>query len=249
MYLHFAHVARISIFQFLSALLVLTGPANVRAEQPALELANVPDFNERYAGNTQVNGQFLSGLSYSATATKGAFGDLKLGLSHKGNGSALTVCVRVTTDDGRYWAANMYRAATAFSVPPKVPVPTRYAEQLEVYGPDSLLTLATLAEDCNQAVRKVYVPAIVGARNVNAALLAYVNVSQSRVEANVQRADKVVLGTGKCRKPAGGPRVTYSHVCEIPVTEAMKGMTLDLVVEVKGLTGTPTKQSYSVHVE
>lgn len=249
MNLRFAHVSRISLIQYLSALLMLTGPTTSRAEEPALELANVPDFNERYAGNTQVNGQFLSGLSYATTATKGAFGDLKLGLSHTENGPELTVCVRVTTDDGRYWAANMYRAATAFSVPPKVPVPTRYAEQLGVYGPDSLLPLATLAEDCNEAARKVYIPAIIGARQENAALLAYVNVSQSRVVAEVQGPDAVVLGAGKCKKPAGGPRVTYSHVCEIPVTEAMKGRTLELVIGVKGMTGGTTKQSYSVHVE
>ncbi|UHS59193.1 hypothetical protein [Agrobacterium vaccinii] len=249
MNLRIVRISRISIIPCLSVLLMLNGLATAWAEEPELQLANVPEFNERYAGNTQVNGQFLSGLSYTASAAKGPLKDLKLGLSHTESTSAVTVCVRLTTDDGRYWAANMYRAPAAFSAPPKVPVPTRYAEQLEVYGPDSLLTLATLAEDCNVTTRNVYVPAIIGSRQENAALLAYVNVSQSKITAELIGADAVVLGTGKCKKPAGGPRVTYSHICEIPLSSAMKGVVLTLDIEVKGLTGSRTKQSYSVHVE
>lgn len=249
MHFYRAGAARTWTVSCLSAFLMFAPSAFSQSEEPVLELANVPDFNERYAGNTQVNGQFLSGLSYAATATKGALGDLKLGLVRGGDQPSATVCIRVTTDDGRYWAANMYRAKNPSSAPPKIPVPTRYAEQLGVYGADSLLLLATLAEDCNEAASKVYVPAIIGSRQEKTSLLAYVNVSQSRVVAGLEDEGKKVLAEGKCRKPAGGPRVTYSHVCEIPVPDTMKGATLDLVIGVKGMTGSTTNQRYSVHVE
>ena len=248
MYVYKACATRIWVC-VLSGLFIAPSVTLAEVEDPVLELANRPGFNERYAGTTQVNGQFLSGLSYSAAVTHGALADLRLALLRKRETDPVMVCVRVTTDDGRYWAANMYRAASGFSVPPKVPVPTRYGQQLDTYGSDSLLLLATLADDCNDAASKVYVPAIVGTRQESSALQAYVNVSQSRVVAALEEQDNVVVEQGRCKKPAGGPRVTYSHICEIPVNDAMKGRTLQLVIGVKGLTGTATSQRYLVHVE
>jgi hypothetical protein len=234
---------------FLAALFLASGSVRAEEQGPALELANAPGFTERYAGNTQVNGQFLSGLAYAGKTSAGAFADLKIGLLRDIAAAPSMLCVRVVTDDGRYWAANMYRANGAFDVPPKVPISTKYAEQLDVYGADSVLMLATLAEDCNEAVGKVYVPGIIGGKSPEPKLVAYVNVSQSKVSASLQADDKSLIEKGNCRKPAGGPRVTYSHVCEIAVPGSMKGKTVELVVGVKGLTGKATEQRYAVHVE
>ncbi|MBC7282748.1 hypothetical protein [Hoeflea sp.] len=243
------HSVRSGVLLFIAALLMSPVTAFAQTDTPVLELANVPDFNERYAGNTQVNGQFLSGLAYSGAVTQGALNDLRLGLLRQSETAPATICVRVMTDDGRYWAANMYRAAGGFSAPPKVPVPTRYAEQLSMYGSDSLLLLATLSEDCNDFAGRTYVPAIIGARRDAAGLLAYVNVSQSRVVASLRIEDQAAAETVKCKKPVGGARVTYSHICDIPVTETMRGKALQLVIGVKGLTGKTTEQRYAVHVE
>ncbi|MCY0093250.1 hypothetical protein [Hoeflea ulvae] len=245
----FTHSALIRLFPLIAALFLIPVTAFAQTDSPVLELANVPDFNERYAGNTQVNGQFLSGLAYSGPITQGALDDLRLGLLRQSEAAPATICVRVMTDDGRYWAANMYRAAGGFSAPPKVPVHTRYAEQLSMYGSDSLLLLATLSENCNDFAGKTYVPAIIGAKRDAAGLLAYVNVSQSRVEARLQIDDQEAMEKVKCKKPIGGARVTYSHICDIPVTETMRGKALHLVISVRGLTGTTTEQRYAVHVE
>ncbi|KQY25927.1 hypothetical protein [Rhizobium sp. Root483D2] len=224
---------------------------SVRAEEqgPSLELANAPGFTERYAGNTQVNGQFISGLAYAGKTTSGVFSDLRIGLLRDVAAAPSMLCIRVVTDDGRYWAANMYRANGAFDVPPKVPISTKYAEQLDMYGADSVLMLATLAGNCNEAIGKVYVPGIIGGKSPEPMLVAYVNVSQSKVLASLQAEDKSLVEKGKCRKPTGGPRVTYSHVCEIPVPGSMRGKRVELVVGVKGLTGKATEQRYAVHVE
>jgi len=235
----------------LLTLSVIPAPAFPLDGVAVLELANDPGFTERYAGNTQVNGQFLSGLAIAGGASTHAFTDLKLALTGLSSSYVMpaTVCVRVTTDDGRYWAANMYRATERFASPPKVPVPTRYAEQLNIYGSDNLLLLATLADNCNEASGKVYVPAIIGTAGKPAALLAYVNISQGRVLADLRGDNEKVLEKGSCKKPADGPRVTYSHICQISLSDSTRGQTLQLVIGVKGLTGQTAEQRYAVHVE
>lgn len=239
----------VHVFSTLFLAMVGGGGLEAAEQSSVLELANAPGFTERYAGNTQVNGQFLSGLVYAGKASAGVFNDLKLGLRRDGTAAPAMICVRIVTDDGRYWAANMYRASKAFDVPPTVPISTRYTEQLDAYDAASVLMLATLAEDCNDAAGKVYVPGVIGTESAERKLVAYVNVSQSKVLASLQTTDGGLAERGTCRKPAGGARVTYSHVCEIKVPDAARGKTVNLVIGVKGLTGQATEQRYAVHVE
>lgn len=216
---------------------------------PVLELANAPGFTERYAGNTQVNGQFLSGLSYVGGRPAGAFKDLKLAFLRQSETAPYMLCVRLTSDDGRYWAANMYRATGLFDVPPMVPIPTKYQEQLDLYGANSLLMLATVATDCSETAQKVYVPGIIGDSDDAQLLLAHVNVSQSKVLVRLEAEDQSLIQAGRCKKPADGPRVTYSHICEVTVPVAARGKQVKLVIGVKGLTGQATEQRYAIHVE
>ncbi|MBY5835193.1 hypothetical protein J3P71_28045 (plasmid) [Rhizobium leguminosarum] len=214
-----------------------------------LELANDPGFTERYAGNTQVSGQFLSGLAYSTGSTQLKLDDLRLSYSRRSDEAPKLVCVRVTTDDGRYWASNMYRANTTFSSPPKIPVPTKYGEQLNAYGPQNLLMLATFSRDCSDTAGKIYVPGLAGAKTANSELVAYVNVSQSKVTATLLKGDGRVVQKVNCKKPADGPKVTYSHVCPIPLPDTAASDGYKLLVGVRGLTGTTTEQEYALHLE
>lgn len=231
-----------------SALLVLL-PSGAGAESPPmLELANSPGFTERFAGNTQVSGQFLSGLAYSTVAALN-LKDLRLAFSRAGGDDPDLICVRLATDDGRYWASNLYRAKDSFDTPPSVPVPTSYEDQLREYGADGLLVLATLSDDCRETSGKTYVPGLLGPGTHQGSLVAYVNVSQSRVSASLEDGDGTVLQKTSCKKPAEGTKVTYSHLCQFPVTDLAKAGTYKLKVSVKGLTGKATEQEYAVHLE
>ena len=233
----------------LSSLFAHAGVSLASEPTPVLELANAPGFTERYAGNTQVNGQFLSGLSYVSGRPTGAFKDLKLAFVRRDDAAPQTLCVRLTSDDGRYWAANMYRATGLFSVPPRVPIPTKYRDQLDLYGANSLLMLATVANDCGETAQKIYVPGIIGESNEEQLLLAHVNVSQSKVLARLEAEDKSILQSGSCKKPIGGPRVTYSHICQVAIPTEARGKHVKLVIGVKGLTGQATEQRYAIHVD
>lgn len=233
----------------LSSLFAHAGVSLASEPTPVLELANASGFTERYAGNTQVNGQFLSGLSYVSGRPTGAFKDLKLAFVRRDDAAPQTLCVRLTSDDGRYWAANMYRATGLFNVPPRVPIPTKYRDQLDLYGANSLLMLATVANDCGDTAQKIYVPGIIGESDEEQLLLAHVNVSQSKVLARLEAEDKSVLQSGSCKKPIGGPRVTYSHICQVAIPAEARGKHVKLVIGVKGLTGQATEQRYAIHVE
>lgn len=231
-----------------TTVLLLTASGAAAESPPMLELANSPGFTERFAGNTQVSGQFLSGLAYS-TAAELDLKDLRLAFSRTGQEDPALVCVRLATDDGRYWASNLYRAKNSFDTPPSVPVLTSYEDQLREYGAGGLLVLATLSDDCRETSGKTYVPGLLGPRTQERSLVAYVNVSQSRVSASLEDGDGTVVQKTSCKKPAEGTKVTYSHLCQFPVTDLAKAGTYKLKVSVKGLTGKATEQEYAVHLE
>ncbi len=240
------------IARFVAACLtaaILSGePARAGEQGAVLELANKPEFTERFAGNAQVSGQFLSGLAYRSDLGQLDLSQVRLSYTRDAKEPPSSVCVRVTSADGRYWASNMYRSAGAFNAPPAVPIPTAYGEQLQAYTPSGLLMLATFSETCNDTAGKTYVPGLFGAEK-GAELVAYVNVSQSKVSATLTDRDGTDLEKVTCRKPDDGAKVTFSHLCNIALTKITYKGSYRLRVEVKGLTRTSTGQDYAVHLE
>lgn len=229
--------------------MLLASNASAQQNDGALELANEPGFTERFAGNTQVSGQFLSGLAYVTSLDKLDLSQLRLSYSRPSDATPATVCVRITSDDGRYWASNLYRAKGSFNSAPAVPIPTSYEEQLKAYDASSLLVLATFSDDCNEASGKTYVPGLLGEKKTGSELVAYVNVSQSRVSATLSDADGNTLQKVTCKKPDGGAKVTFSHLCRIPTNEISRQGDYNLAIGVRGLTGKATEQEYAVHLE
>ncbi len=227
---------------------IIGGPARAGEEGAVLELANKPEFTERFAGNAQVSGQFLSGLAYRSDLGQLDLNQVRLSYTRDTKEPPSSVCVRVTSADGRYWASNMYRSAGEFNGPPAVPIPTAYGEQLQAYTPASLLMLATFSETCNDTAGKTYVPGLFGEKK-GTELVAYVNVSQSKVSATLTDRDGTILEKVTCRKPADGAKVTFSHLCNIALSKVTYKGNYRLLVEVRGLTGTSSGQEYAVHLE
>lgn len=223
--------------------------ASAQQDDAALELANEPGFTERFAGNTQVSGQFLSGLAYASSLTEMDLSQLRLSYSRSSDVTPSLVCVRITSDDGRYWASNLYRAKGSFNSAPRVPIPTLYEEQLKAYDASSLLVLATFSDNCNEGSGKTYVPGLLGDNNKGSELVAYVNVSQSKVSATLSDSDGNVVQKVKCKKPESGSKVTFSHLCRIPANAISKQGDYKLAIGVRGLTGKATEQEYAVHLE
>lgn len=220
-------------------------PISAMAQQPTLELANPADFTERFSGNTQVNGQFLTGLAFDSAANELDLSAVRLIYPAETSGM---VCVRLTTDDGRYWAANLYTAVDGYKSPPVIPLPTSYDAQLRAYGADGLLLLASQSDDCAETSGKLLMPAVFGTRDPEAPLMAFVNVSQGRPSAWLELAGNR-LGDGICERPEGGAKVTYSHFCRLDIPADLQPGAYELKIAVKGLTGKSVEQSYAINLE
>src|SRR5690606_17573254 len=93
-----------SCVAFAAAVLVVGNSALAQDKGPTLELANEPGVTERFAGDAEVSGQFLSGLAYQSGI--GHVGLERLRLSYTAPSAEVPelVGVRVASDDARYWA-------------------------------------------------------------------------------------------------------------------------------------------------
>jgi hypothetical protein len=215
------------------------------AEDARLELAEPDGFTERFSGNTQVSGQFLTGLALDGGTTAIDLSTIRLVYPADDAGM---VCVRLTSDDGRYWAANLYKGTEQYSAPPVIPLPTSYDAQLREYGAEGLLLLASRSDSCTETSGKLLLPAIFGDRQADAPLVAFVNVSQGRPSAWIER-DGARIGDGSCERPTDQAKVTYSHLCRIALPAERQGGVYELKVAVKGLTGKSVEQSYAINLE
>ncbi len=233
------------------ALALALFPASVLADpaqRPSMQLADPSGFQERFSGATPVSGQMLSGLAYEST--EGALDLDAVGLGYPYSDGAETICVRMTTDDGRYWAINLYAASQPPSgSPPLLTVPTNYGNQLSQYSNDGLLLLASRSSDCADLVEHPLIPGLIGARAPGGGLLAYVNVSQGRVQAWLEHEGARVSEPASCSSPSDGTKVTYSHVCNLDISGSGTGEHYDLVVSVRSMTGSTLSQRYGVYVE
>lgn len=204
---------------------------------------NPESFAEKFSGNTQVSGRLLVGLSYRSKPEKLDPAAIQL---MKGEGQ---VCVRLTTEDGRYWSSNLFEHSGGGGGPSALSFRTAYLKQLQSYSTSGLMVLAVKTDDCARIDGQPLVPGIVGTREKDgAALLAFVNVSQGRTTAWLERDGQAASEKSSCSTPQDGPRVTFSVVCSLPAADKLAGE-YTLQLSVRSLTGGTIQESYRVVFE
>lgn len=213
------------------------------SEYGTMKLVDPGSFSEKFSGNTQVSGQLLSGLSYETA-------DNTLDPSAIGVASADgRICVRLTTEDGRYWASNLFESPNGTAGPSFLSFPTAYIAQLKTYPSTGLMVLAARSDDCVNVADKLLVPGIVGGLQDGASLLAYVNVSQGRTTAWLEQNGEPATQIAECHMPLNGARVTYSAICNIVNDQDLLAGEYSLHIAVRSLTGGRIEESYRIVVE
>lgn len=215
--------------------------------QSSLELVAPEGFVERFSGNAQVSGQFLTGLAF--INPEDDFDLSRIRVVYPDAEADGRLCVRLTSDDGRYWAANLYRSAEDTQGYPSVPLPTAYSDHLVQYGLQGLLFMVSKSADCQSTSGQTLLPAVLGAPDSDAELTAFVNVSQGRVASWLVDAQGTASERVMCEQPAQGAKVTYSHQCTLPVALGENQSSQQLVVSVRSLTGATSEQTYAVYLD
>ena len=133
------------------------GAAEGRAQSGLVRLAEPSVFRESFVTNPRVSGRLIVGLHLGRSADPYRSDGLSVaGLRDQ---SVQQICVRVTTQDARYWALNRYIAMRTPGLG-RLEAPTRFAKELAAYNASQVAVRIIAANDCNEDSDGPLVPAV-----------------------------------------------------------------------------------------
>lgn len=209
------------------ALTLLIGPAyaqdTVTAEEPVAVavLARDGEMRESYDKYPNSSSSNLVGLSFGETT--GFADDLSIFVPLPGD--ERTLCVRMVTQDARYFALNPFRMS---KVPEKArfvrlgPITEKHAEDLSRYRPKefAIRTYTSKADRCS-AKDAVFLPHI---GNGSDHLIAFVNGNARRATAELfdvrireDSSETLPKSRVRCREVGDSARIAFDLECRLPL--------------------------------
>lgn len=218
------------------------GVAQTRPLQPVGQLV------ERLTDAVPTSGLLLAGVHWGKSS--GKFRTSNLGLQLFKSPQPRNVCVRVATRDGRY------RGLASYLVPPNPDSPSlllfksQYANQLEQMPVSDFAVKAVIADECNDAVSGVIIPAVVGAESAPQSLIVFLSPNDATTRARVVSRDGTSLSGDavRCQSVGPGTRIAYSHACEISLADSTFSGRAILEIVLIELTGGRSIKPYDIEI-
>jgi hypothetical protein len=220
-------------FVALALLLLATGQASA---QPAIIEATPPgEFNESYDDSAPVSGSPLVGLRLGGEPALSGNNVVVAGPPAIGDG----VCLRVTTRDGRFSAANFYELPKGSGgvLVRVTPLSKDHTRELGSYPADEVAfrAFASATPECSPG-GAVNLPLYDGAPAANPQLVVFANGKSQPATASLYDTDEFEAPAGlgpfatvDCT-PAGGTMIAYDLICAVPLPAGFSGHAL-LAVE------------------
>ncbi len=156
------------------------------------------------------------------------------------------VCFRAISRDGRYSASATYQTGSIKGTP-AIDAPSRYRDELKSYRTSEIAIAAFVAPGCDIGKStELFVPLHGDARRENV-LVAQINVSGSRVRAQLSAAGRAVGDVVSCPAIEGGPRIGFTNECRVAVG-ALPAGTYTLTLVETTTAGSSQTRSYPVRL-
>jgi len=213
----------------LAVVLLAAGPAAAQADIVDASLAG--KINESYDNSVAVSGSPLVGLRLGGVQAASGNSVIVAGPPAADNG----VCLRVTTRDGRFSAANFYAPAAGVSgeLIRVAPLAQEYEPQLSRYPADEVAfrAFASASGNCSPG-GAVNLPIFDGDPAEPRQLVVFANgksqaatASLYETEASEAPAGLAPVATAGCT-PAGGSMIAFDLVCKLQLPPGFNGRAL-----------------------
>ena len=205
-----------------------------------------PVYVEHYT-TPKVAGSLLVGLRmHSATGTFNPLAvSIQVGPSLRGR----RLCVSVASQDGMYYAENLYQVEPDAPQLSTFQTTTEYSKQLTSYPADQIAINVRAIDDCNDPSNGDLVPVQFTGASSDPVLVAQINAEPERLAVELTRhcappgaaaPVKAVCSTG------AGSRVAFTSVCGFHLAGLVSG-SYDLVIHLRERTRVRDIY-YSVHI-
>jgi hypothetical protein len=223
-------------------------PVGAASEKDILQLAggSETDYVDFYLQNPKVSGNLLVGVHWARADDTGkslaSFDPKNVRLVLPAGLQARSICVDITSKDGRYTAENLYAVPPNAARQPRLDARTKYEPELGHYDIDSIAVMIRAVPTCDAAEFGRLIPAVLVPRGADIsaaistvpALVVYVNADPDRVTLTLNPAD--ASGgklDAKCESAAKGVSISYSTACTFRPATRLVGGQYKLHLEIK----------------
>lgn len=160
--------------------------------------------------------QLIVGIAYGASAAPVDLAALSILAPAGGDGES--ICVSLSTVDGRYSADSAHPVGADLAGPAALGLTTRYATELAGYRAADLLVRAVRAPDCLGEPSGAIAPALL--QDAAEALLVSISLGRGRPRAWIEQAGDRLGSAARCEPASSAAR---THICEVDVAGLAPG--------------------------
>ena len=205
-------------------------------------------FEETLGGRTKVSGRVLVGLRIGSSPARFKADHVRVTLPSVDEVKSL--CVRMTSGDGRYWALNPYTAQPPLPPMPRLDIRSRYRDELGGYDGEDIIIRVVDTEECHEdAVGLIHPVAYIAADELTSGgrqLHAYVNTGSARAALELFDESGESVSSTKCEKPKSRAAVSYTRFCTLELPFPIARGEYQLVITARALTGASTKHRFAI---
>jgi hypothetical protein len=223
-------------------------PVGAASEKDILQLAGGTgaDYVDFYLQNPKVSGNLLVGVRWARADDTGkspaSFDPKNVRLVVPAGLRVRSICVDITSKDGRYTAENLYAVPPDAARQPRLDAKTKYEPVLGRYDIDSIAVMIRTVPTCDAAEFGWIIPAVLvphgadisAAISAVPALVINVNADPERVTLTLNPRD---ASDGKleakCESTAKGVSISYSTACTFRPATRLVGGEYNLHLEIK----------------
>jgi hypothetical protein len=157
-----------------------------------------------------------------------------------------TLCLRVISRDGRYFARSQYNVVSGTTPTPLVEYPTLRAKILADYSDRDVAVSAFKSANCNDQNSIEFLAAQLTPSVSAKQLFVQIRAGEARVRAQLTRDNAPVTQLVLCNLLADGPTVGFSSECSIKLPDGLKSGNYELWLGETTSSGEIEFKSYSV---
>jgi len=241
---------------WLPAVLIMLGMAGAEmiaaAESPRLQLASGL-FYERYDGKAPVSGTMLVGLQLGLADHD--FDPDQVGVLLPNEVLGRTICVAITSQDGRYAARNLYNVPSTASRDALLVTRPKNPVQLRQYKAGEIAVTARASDECGPAGVGPLIPVRLGPDRVAnggrtgsvTALIAFINEDPERISFRLIKGRDIVAESQPCITSLSTTRIAYTSRCDVSVPGGLADGKYDIELTING-SFKPQTERYSVYL-
>jgi len=193
-----------------------------QAQTPTIQLAMPGPMFERLIGDSSpspVVGNFVVGMRWGDASN--FFDPKSIGTTLPAYVGGHSVCVNIASEDGRYFARNLYRVPPGATGLTLLDTPTKYYDALKHFPAANMAVMIRLADSCETSHPGGFLPANIGGSGSvpgsAPALTVFVNADPEDIQVRLMRGDRAVGAAAVCSTDPSHIRIAFTSRCVVSV--------------------------------